>query len=87
MCQDPNQLFFIPDPDQNKGGTSFISVVANGVYIPLLRPIHLCPLPSQNFEKNAKDPADRETLDPGSEWVFADFHGVQIMSSKKSPVI
>ena len=26
-------------------------------------------------------------LDPRSEWVLADFHGVQIISSKKSPVI
>ena len=27
------------------------------------------------------------TLDPRSEWVFQDFHGVQIISGKKSPVI
>ena len=29
----------IPDPDQNKEDTSFISAVAYGVYIPLSRPI------------------------------------------------
>ena len=26
-------------------------------------------------------------LDSGSDWVFADFHGIQIISSKKPPVI
>ena len=83
----PTNFSLIPDPDQNKEDTSFISVVANDVYIPLSRPIHFCSLPNQNFEENAKDPADREILDPGSEWVLADFHGVQIISSKKSPVI
>ena len=57
-------LSLIPDPDQNKEDTSFISVVAYGVYIPLSRPIQFCPLPNQNFEKNAQDPAD-----PAKPWI------------------
>ena len=48
----------IPDADQNKVDTSFISVVAYGVYIPLPRAIPFCPLPNQNFEKNAQGPGD-----------------------------
>ena len=48
----------IPDPDQNKEATSFISVVAYDIYIPLSRPIQFCLLPNQNFEKNAQDPGD-----------------------------
>ena len=36
---------------------SFISVVAYGVYIFLCRPTQFYPLPHQNFEKSAKDPA------------------------------
>ena len=43
----------IPDPEQNKADTSILSVVGYGVYIPLSRPIQFCPLPDQNFEKNA----------------------------------
>ena len=54
----------IPDPDQNKEDTSFISVVAYGVYIPLSRPIQFCLLPNQNFEKNAKD-----LEDPAKPWI------------------
>ena len=57
-------FYLIPDPDQNKEDTSVISVVAYGVYIPLSRPIQFCPLPNQNFEKNAKHPAD-----PAEPWV------------------
>ena len=48
----------IPDPGQNKADTSIISAVIYGAYIPLSRPIQFCPLFSQNFEKNVKDPAD-----------------------------
>ena len=48
----------IPDRDQNMEDTAFISVVAYGVYIPLSHPIQFCPIPSQNFETNAQDPAD-----------------------------
>ena len=48
----------IPYPDQNKEDTSFISVVACGVYIPLSRPIQFRPLPNQNFEENTQDPGD-----------------------------
>ena len=78
----------IPDPDQNKEDTSFISVVAYGVYIPLSRPIQFHHLPKPKFrEKCPRSCRSCETLDPGSEWVFADFHGVEITSSKKSPVI
>ena len=54
----------IPDSDQNKKDTSFISVVAYGSYIPLSRAIQFCPLPSQNFEKNAQDPGD-----PAEPWI------------------
>ena len=67
MCQDPNHLFFIPDPDQNEEDTSLISAVSFGVYILLSRPIQFCALPSQNFEKNAQDPgnpAEPWTQDP-----------------------
>ena len=55
---------FIPDPDQNKQDTSVIPVVAYGVNIPLSRPIQICLLPNQNFEKNAQDPAD-----PAEPWI------------------
>ena len=55
---------FIPDYDQNKEDTSIISVLGCGIYIPLSRPIQLGPLPSQNFEKNAQDPAD-----PTEPWI------------------
>ena len=54
----------IPDSDQNKEDTSFISVVAYDVYIPLSRPSQFCLLPNQNFEKNAQDPAD-----PAEPWI------------------
>ena len=54
----------IPNPDQNKTDTTFISVVAYGVYIPLLCPIQFCPLTKQNFLKNAQDPAC--PAEPGS---------------------
>ena len=54
----------IPDPDQNKEDTSFISVRAYGDYIPLSHPIQFCPLPNQIFEKNAQDPAD-----PTKPWI------------------
>ena len=54
----------IPDVDQNNEDTSSISVVACGVYIPLARPIQFCLLQNQNFENNAKDPAD-----PAEHWV------------------
>ena len=54
----------IPDPEQKKEDKSFISVLAYGVYIPLSRPIQFYPLTNQNFEKNAKDPAD-----PAKPWI------------------
>ena len=53
-----------PDPDQNKGDTSFTAVVAYGVYIPVSRPIQLRPLPNQNWEKNAQDLAE-----PAEPWI------------------
>ena len=65
----------IPDLDQNKEDTSFISVVAYGVYIPLARPTRFCLLTNQDFEKNAKILQILRTLDPVSECFFADFHG------------
>ena len=55
---------WIPDPYQNKEDRSPISIVANGVYITLSRPIQFCPLPNQNIEKNAQDPAD-----PAETWI------------------
>ena len=57
-------FYLIPDPDKNKEDTSIISVVVYGVYIPLSHLIHFCPLPSQNFEENAKDPGD-----PAKPWI------------------
>ena len=57
-------FYLIPDPDQNKEDTSFISVVAWCVYIPLSRTNQFCPVPDQNFELNAKDPAD-----PAEPWI------------------
>ena len=84
----PSIFSLLPDPDQNREDASFISVVARGVYIPLSRPIQICPLPYQKFEKNARDPAD-----PAELWIqdpsgfFADFHGVPTISSKTFPVI
>ena len=54
----------IPDPGQNKEDTSFISVVAYGVYIPLSRPIQFRLLTNQNFEKTAQDP-----VDPAGPWI------------------
>ena len=54
----------IPDPDQSKEDTSIISVVVYGVYIPLSRPFQFCPLPNQNFENNAQDPAEPWIRDP-----------------------
>ena len=55
---------FIPDSDQNEEDTSFISVVACGVYIFLSRPIQFCLLLNPNFEKNTQDPAD-----PAEPWI------------------
>ena len=60
MCQDPHHLFsLISYPDQSKEDTSFISVIAYGVYIRISRPIQFCLLTNQNFEKkNAQNPAN-----------------------------
>ena len=55
---------FIPDPDEKKEVTSFISGAAYDVYIPLSPSIQICLLPNQNFEKNPKDPAD-----PAEPWI------------------
>ena len=51
-------FYVMPDSDQNKEDTPFISAVAYSVYIPLSRLAQFCPLPNQNFEENAEDPAD-----------------------------
>ena len=61
----------IPDPDHNKEDTSFISVVANDLYIPLSRPIQFCLLPSQKFEKNNQGPGDPGHFywDPAEPWI------------------
>ena len=53
----PTTFSMIPDPDQNKEGTSFIFVVAYHTYISLSRPTQFCLLPNQSFEKNVQDPA------------------------------
>ena len=77
-----------PDPDQKKEDTSFLSFVAYGVCIPLSFPIKFRPLPNRNFEENAKGPAripEPWIQDP--QGYFAYFRGVQIISSKKTPVI
>ena len=75
-----------PDADQNRKDALFISVVAYGAYIPLSHPIHFCPLPNQNLDKMPRSYQDTGTLDPRSEMLFTDFHGVQIISSTKTPV-
>ena len=69
----------IPEADTNKGDTSFISVVVYGVYILLSRPIQFCPLPNQNFEKNAKD-----TGDPAEPWIQDPSGFLQIFMGFKS---
>ena len=48
---------FIPDPGQKKEDASIISVSVYVVFTPLSQPIQFCPLPNQNFEKNAQYPA------------------------------
>ena len=81
----------IPDPDENKEDTSFISVVAHRVYYPLLCPIQSCSLPEQNFEKNAQNRSkmlsrEKDPAYPAEPWIqdqsgfFAELHGVQIIS-------
>ena len=65
MCQDPNNVFFSlrPDPDQTKGYKLIVgigtkgSVVAHCHDIRVSRQTQFCPLPHQNFERHAKDPA------------------------------
>ena len=74
----------IPEPDQNKEDTTFISVLAYGVYIPLSPHIQFCLLSSQNFEKNAKDPADPAKpwiQDPS--WFLHIFMGFKIFHQRK----
>ena len=56
---------FIPNPDQNKVDTLFISVVAYGVYIPLLRPIQFRLQTNKNFEKMPKNL--QILMNPGSK--------------------
>ena len=82
-------LSLVSDPDQNKGDTSIISFVTNGVYIPLSRRIQFCPLAMQNFEKNAQDPGD-----PAESWIqdpsgflpvfmgFKSFHQINLLLYK-----
>ena len=91
MCQDPTHIFsLIPNPDQNKEDTSFISVVAYGAYNPLSRSIQFCLLPNQNFEKN-----DQVLADPAEPWIldlsrFLPMNPFSLGSnhlSKKYPVI
>ena len=82
MYQDPRHLFsLIPDPDQNKKDTYFISVVAYGYYVTLSCPIQFCLLSNQNFEM----PKILQILrNPGSKipWVlpifmvFKSFHQI-----------
>ena len=60
----PNTFSLIQDPDHNKEDTSFISVVAYSVYIPLSHPIQFCALPNQNFDKNVQDP-----VNPAELWI------------------
>ena len=82
----------IPDPDQNKEDTPFISVVAYSVYIPLSRPIYFCSLPNQNFEKKCPrscDPAEPWTQDPNGFLPifmrFKSFHQRNPLSYKTPP--
>ena len=77
---------FNPDPEQNTEDASIISVGAYVFDIPFLHPAQLCPLPHQNFEKNAKDPAripEPWIQDPRG---FRPFSWVQIIPSKKKSV-
>ena len=79
----------IPDPDQNKKYTSFISVVAYGVYIlPFTCDSIVFFLTIQNFQKKCSISCGScGTLDPRSDRVFADFRGLNIISSMKSPCL
>ena len=84
MCQDPNGLYlWIQIPTKiSKTYKPLLPVIAYCNYIPLLQAAQFCP--SAKFGKkcprSCKDPG---TLDRGSERVFAYFHGVQSISSKK----
>ena len=77
----------IPDSDQNKEDTSFISVVACGVYIHFSRPIQFCRLLTQILENNARnhaDPAEPRIQDP-SVFILPIFRGFK--SFHQIPVI
>ena len=74
-----------PDPDQNKKDASFIFVLAYGVYIPFHIRFNYV-LYQTKFSKKCPRSCRSCIQDPGSEWVFTNSHGVQIISSKKSPV-
>ena len=72
------------DPEQIKGVTSFISVVAYCAYI---LPSHLTfffSLPHQDLEKIPKVLPGSWKLDPRSETICADFNEVHIISSQKN---
>ena len=77
----------IPDSDQNKEDTQFISVVAYGVYMPFHVRFNSVLYQTQISRKMPRSCRSCGTLDPGSECFFPDFHRIQIISSKKSPVI
>ena len=67
-----------PYPDQNKQDTSFISIAAYCIYIPLSRPTQFCPLPLQYLEKKC---TVSWILDPGGVpsifVVFKSFHQIR----------
>ena len=76
------------NPDQNKEDTWFISVVA---YDHCIKPFmfnSILPFTSPKFRaKCHRSSHDPGTLGPGTQTVSTDFHGVQIISSKKHPAI
>ena len=77
----------IPGPDQNMEDKSFISVVAY-VFIFLFHVRFNSVLYQTKISRKvSKILQILLNTDPGSECVFADFYGVQIISSKKSSVI
>ena len=81
MCQDPNHLFLL---------FQILTKIRKIYYLFLMAfiyPFHVSFNKSKFREKCQSSCRSCATLDPRSEWVFADFHGLQIISSKKSPVI
>ena len=87
ICQNLNRLFLRTEIVTKIGKTdvSFISRIAYYFYTLILtHPTCFCPPRHQNFWKKRLRPwLDAGNLDPKSESISVDFHGVQIISSTK----